>query len=803
MKFWGLNDVKRLINHNQTQSHFVRNLLRACNHIYGVGSYAHASLYNAGLIKRKRLPIPTISVGNLSFGGTGKTPIVQHLASLAAENGEKPLVLTRGYGDDEQHQLNARLSTKGVTIGIGSNRHVVGMRKMTGVDSPTIAILDDGLQHWSLERDIDIVVVNAYDHPRGLFREPPKLGLQRADMVIIHNSSSRERNKVRNEVKQMVQEGIPIVETIVELSNLYKHHGSANKNSNQTIVSSDEIMNKNVMAISGIGCPVGFVDILQNQLGASTVDSMEYPDHHVYTIDDVNYLDQRMKENSLIPVTTEKDYYRCTKGSSKNSKLIERLSPYIVATDVRVVKQSTSSSSSSSSSNDGKDENNEFQKMLKVAAERYKRRSTYSTIGTTTSKGLIFNGTSFDTRSFGTRSLSTANNNNTEEDFHHIPVLPKETNVHWLPPSKYRSDDNDDDQELPMCLMVDVTCGGGSHSEAMLENTPKNVHLLCIDRDIDALMHCKNKFDKNPMYKNRVTYAHVSFSKLSTVLKYLIKNPTETNDLVVNAGNSSHSNDNDKSESNTAMNIFGNVKRARKILRLSNGRVAGVLADLGCSSVQLDRPERGFSFQRDGPLDMRMNQSILDNESNVNDAVDMSSLVNEREIGTAADLVNNMSEASLVKLFQEGDVHSKEAKRVARLICQKRPLYTTNELVNVVIGETNKNKHYKKSPATLIFQSLRIAVNDELYELEKLLKIVPRILDDDCNFVVISFHSLEDRRVKVSFKQLSKMEIRKNQKIFQLITKKPFIPNDNEIKCNPRSRSSRLRVLKRLGNSEC
>jgi 16S rRNA (cytosine1402-N4)-methyltransferase len=207
------------------------------------------------------------------------------------------------------------------------------------------------------------------------------------------------------------------------------------------------------------------------------------------------------------------------------------------------------------------------------------------------------------------------------------------------------------------------------------------------------------------------------------------------------------------------------------------GQVAGVLADLGVSSVQLDTPERGFSFQRDGPLDMRMNPNQ-----------------EQQQTTTAADLVNNMSEMSLVQLFQNyGDVSIKESKRVARLICQKRPLHTTLELVQAILGEKNKGKHFKKSPATKFFQALRIAVNNELDELDSLLQTVPKVLCDGGAFVVISFHSLEDRRVKVCFKELSKCRTGN----YELITKKAKVAQKEETGVNPRSRSSRLRVLKK------
>ena len=172
---------------------------------------------------------------------------------------------------------------------------------------------------------------------------------------------------------------------------------------------------------------------------------------------------------------------------------------------------------------------------------------------------------------------------------------------------------------------------------------------------------------------------------------------------------------------------------------------------------------------------------------------------------TAADLVNRLSESSLERLFQEyGEVSSQEANRVSRLIGQARmlqPISTTNELVKIILG--NKiGQHFKKSPATKFFQSLRIAVNNELEELDALLNSVPNLLCSGGAFVVISFHSLEDRRVKIKFKELTKKVKSttsfKKKKKFVLITKKPIVATKNEIKTNRRSRSSRLRVLNKI-----
>jgi len=235
-------------------------------------------------------------------------------------------------------------------------------------------------------------------------------------------------------------------------------------------------------------------------------------------------------------------------------------------------------------------------------------------------------------------------------------------------------------------------------------------------------------------------------------------------------------------------------------------------------------------------------------------------LVGGEEEETAADLVNRLGESSLSLLFQEyGDVPMKEAKRVARLICIARPLETTGELSSLIVDSVTRARrdgggsgsgngsgsgsgsdgvvHYKKSPATKYFQSLRIAVNDELSELNELLMVVPNLLCEGGKFAVISFHSLEDRRVKRRFKEIAaaskmlssssslllsaaaarssdnvvekktkkkfdgKKKRSKKMKEFEILTKKPMLATSDEIKRNPRARSSRLRVLQRNGRS--
>ena len=195
--------------------------------------------------------------------------------------------------------------------------------------------------------------------------------------------------------------------------------------------------------------------------------------------------------------------------------------------------------------------------------------------------------------------------------------------------------------------------------------------------------------------------------------------------------------------------------------------VDGVLADLGFASDQVGDPARGFSFKEDGPLDMRLDPSAGQ---------------------TAADLVNRMSEKALADTFWEYG-EERHSRRVARRIVERRaekPFATTGELAEVVRRGVPRSGGI--DPATRVFQALRIAVNDELGSLDRLLAALPRVLKAGGRAGVISFHSLEDRRVKQAFRR---------KDIWTVLTKKPVKAGDDEVRANPRARSAKLRAAKR------
>ncbi len=192
----------------------------------------------------------------------------------------------------------------------------------------------------------------------------------------------------------------------------------------------------------------------------------------------------------------------------------------------------------------------------------------------------------------------------------------------------------------------------------------------------------------------------------------------------------------------------------------------GILADLGVSSAQLDRGDRGFSFRFDAPLDMRMNP--------------------ETPL-TAADVINHYSERELADIFYEYG-EERFSRRIARQIVAQRPLYTTQALAQLVARAVKSSPRQRIHPATRVFQALRIYVNRELEVLDRFLAASPQWLRPQGRIAIISFHSLEDRRVKQAWR---------NHPLLTVITRKPIVASDTEVAANPRSRSAKLRVAAR------
>jgi 16S rRNA (cytosine1402-N4)-methyltransferase len=196
----------------------------------------------------------------------------------------------------------------------------------------------------------------------------------------------------------------------------------------------------------------------------------------------------------------------------------------------------------------------------------------------------------------------------------------------------------------------------------------------------------------------------------------------------------------------------------------------GLLADFGVSSLQLDEAHRGFSFRSDGPLDMRMDT---------------------RSGETAEQVVNQEDENELADLIYEFG-EERRSRRIARAIVRARPITTTAELAQIVAAAAPSMKGDKIHPATRTFQALRIRVNNELGEIQSLLKSAPSLLKPGGRLVLISFHSLEDRLVKDAFRDAAR------DKVYEVLTKKPVVASEQEELRNPRSRSAKLRAAEKL-----
>jgi 16S rRNA (cytosine1402-N4)-methyltransferase len=306
------------------------------------------------------------------------------------------------------------------------------------------------------------------------------------------------------------------------------------------------------------------------------------------------------------------------------------------------------------------------------------------------------------------------------EDFiYHRPVLQREV-IDLLKPKAG-------------LLMLDGTCGGGGHTEALLES---GADVLALDQDPDAVRQVTERLAH---LGRRIIVRQANFRYADCVLD-----------------------------------------------ELGIGSIGGALLDLGVSSRQLENAERGFSFVRNGPLDMRMDP---------------------RTTLTAATIVNDYSEEELTRLFRElGEEPA--ARRIAVMIVKMRktsPFRETLPLARTI--EKLVGRHGRQHPATQVFQALRMEVNDELGALEQGLRVLTGRLDRGGRIAVITFHSLEDRMVKNFFRNRSKEwldrpewpEPRRNPDYdLALVTSKPVEPSEEEERANPRSRSAKLRVAEKI-----
>jgi 16S rRNA (cytosine1402-N4)-methyltransferase len=274
---------------------------------------------------------------------------------------------------------------------------------------------------------------------------------------------------------------------------------------------------------------------------------------------------------------------------------------------------------------------------------------------------------------------------------------------------------------------VDCTLGLAGHAEGIVRRLGPQGHLIGFDRDGEAL--------------------ELARAKLAGVAEELAGNAPRI--TLVNEPFSS---------------IAGHVKPAS---------LDGLLADFGVSSLQFDEAHRGFSFQADGPLDMRMDT---------------------RQGPTAAQVVNEANEHQLADLIYEYG-EERRSRRIARAIVRGRPVTTTGQLARIVAHAAPTMKQERIHPATRTFQALRIYVNRELDEIKALFEAAPGLLKSSARLVVISFHSLEDRIAKDSLREGAQ------KGILTIVTKKPVVAGDEEIERNSRSRSAKLRAAERTAKS--
>jgi 16S rRNA (cytosine1402-N4)-methyltransferase len=287
-------------------------------------------------------------------------------------------------------------------------------------------------------------------------------------------------------------------------------------------------------------------------------------------------------------------------------------------------------------------------------------------------------------------------------------------------------------------LFVDCTVGLGGHSEAILKAS-NETHVLGIDRDLAALALATERLAP---YGERFRAVHANFQDIARVLRDAKENDP-----------------------------------------------AGILADLGVSSLQFDSAERGFSFRFDAPLDMRMDPTSG---------------------ATAADLLAELPETEIARIiFEFGE--ERHSRRIARRIVEKReqgqPVTTTNELADLVLHAIGGRKWKQIHPATRTFQALRIAVNKELDGLAQFVETSVDLLRPGGQLVVISFHSLEDRIIKQELRRLSghcqcppRLPICScgARKVVEILTRRPITPGQAELDENPRARSSKLRACRKL-----
>lgn len=319
-------------------SWIIRGLVWPLSSIYSVGLAGYLWLYSAGLHKKYQLPSSVISVGNLTFGGTGKTPVVEKICLALVERGISVAVLSRGYGGhhsnplvvSDGHTIMASVeecgdeplalarSLPGIPVLVGKNRCVVG-KLACEMFNPQAIVLDDGFQYWQLHRDLDIVVVDAkrpfgsgYVMPMGDLREPIS-GLRRANIVLLNNADPAEPAvaQLRHRISQLAPEA-----TIFTC----RRRPRALLGCDGSKIDLSWLRERQVLAFCGIGNPKSFFETVAS-LGARVCDAVAFPDHHRYTESDLEHVEtRRISCGAEALITTTKDAVRI-----KNADMMQNL----------------------------------------------------------------------------------------------------------------------------------------------------------------------------------------------------------------------------------------------------------------------------------------------------------------------------------------------------------------------------------------------------------------------------------------------------------------------------------------------
>lgn len=286
-------------------------ILSICSFFYGLAIYTRGIFYKTGIFKTRKAPLKVISVGNITLGGTGKTPFAVTLCQILEDELKKNVcVLIRGYGWDEQAMLKNKLTDIPVLVGEDRARSALKAVKLYGSNT---AVLDDGFQHWELGRDLDIVLIDSRNpfgnsrlFPRGILREP-KNSLGRAD-IIVFTKAGRDTGaleSLKNEIRKF-NKNAGFLETAHRPTHLYD---SKTRQTHDV----GYINGKRIVLLSSIGDP-GYFEETVKGLNADVVEHIKFTDHHNYGKDDVEYILKRCSERSFdLVLTTEKDIVKLSR----------------------------------------------------------------------------------------------------------------------------------------------------------------------------------------------------------------------------------------------------------------------------------------------------------------------------------------------------------------------------------------------------------------------------------------------------------------------------------------------------------